>query len=64
MAFRMTWSLLALFISLTCATPLSRSSNTARALLDRALAALGGEDAIENLIGVTYHAPRYDIQVQ
>lgn len=47
-----------IFTTLANSTPLTNSTNTARALLDRALTALGGEDAIGQLSGVTYHAPK------
>ena len=50
-----------LFTSLAVSTPLSLSNepNTPGALLDKSLTALGGQDAIAKLAGLTYHAPKY-----
>lgn len=43
--------------SIARATP--RPGCSTDTLLDRAMTALGGEDAIRSLGGVTYHAPKY-----
>ncbi|KAF4467560.1 hypothetical protein FALBO_5568 [Fusarium albosuccineum] len=57
MAMRKILALSFTLVSLASSKSAPYPSNSADALLDRALTALGGERAIDNLDGVTYHAP-------
>lgn len=51
---------MSLFLSaLAKSNPLTPGVNTPTTLLDRALDALGGEEALASLRGVTYHAPTH-----
>jgi hypothetical protein len=49
--------------SLVVSTPVRDNGPSAATLLNNALTALGGEDAIGKLKGVTYQAPKYAMHV-
>lgn len=44
---------------LAAAVPLTETSCSVGDILDSALEALGGESALKDLHGVTYHSPKY-----
>ncbi|KAF4973911.1 hypothetical protein FZEAL_9137 [Fusarium zealandicum] len=63
MAMRKILALSLTLVSLASSKVLNPPNNSVHYLLDSALAALGGEDAISGLEGVTYHSPEYELPV-
>jgi len=58
MAIRKILALSFTLVSLASSKTANYPNNSADVILDRALNAMGGEDVIARLDGVTYHSPK------